>query len=1070
VTVELTVLSRVAYRGKEITGPRLRGLLALLAGEPKGCGTGRLVDGLWPEDQPDNPTKALQILVSRIRAQLGDGLVERTPAGYRLALAENQVDASAVLLHAAAAAKHARAGDHVHALEEAETGLALWDGPPKPDEVRDPLADLRAERAVTYRTLVRARALALARLDRHGEAVGPLTDLTAEYPRDEEILLELVKAEAAARSPAAAMARYDAYRRMLRDELGADPGPALRQAHQELLRDEQPTVRRGVVHEPNPLLGRDDDLAAIANLLTTARVVSVVGPGGLGKTRLAHAVSRASTKRTVQFVSLAGVAPDGDVVAEVASAAGAVDFTKVGTSVVAGIGEALGAGALLVLDNCEHVLARAADLVAALVATARDLRILTTSRAPLGLSSESVYLLPELDQPTSVELFRQRATAARPGVDLPDVPVADLCARLDGLPLAVELAAARVRVLSVAEINRRLADRFALLRGGRRDAPERHHTLLAVVDWSWHLLDADGQAALRALALFPAGFTVAAADRVLGRDSFDTLEHLVDQSLLKVTDTPAGARFRMLETVREFGMARLAESRDTDRAIDGFFRWVRDLAADRLDVVFGPDPVPAGDELRVEQDNLQLALRHGLAREDGASVAAAVAILATLWSVDGNYLRAAALTDETAQLLAHYRPDPEHVEVTRIAAGVSLLNALAVQSSGAARMLHVLRRLPPASPDTPVRALATVLSTPDVFAPGHDALHAMVDDPRPQVAAIAGLILSYHAEQAGELPAAIEAAERLLAAWATNATPWLWIMGLARLGELTLRMERSEESLRYFSEGVRVLGEIGAPRDVVGVYWGMMLAHLQLGHLDEAEHWLGRATADNSGNPDEEDEVDVGTFMFVLTARAQLTLARGDVDTGLRLWRKASVARDAVESPGVETSGDPDDLRPWALETQAGALGAHAMFGRLDQVPELLAELPRRLETLLSNPLDRPPVYVVEQQLAGALLIALGMADIAAGATGSGVRLIALAEKFNYVRGFRPATSALDVRAMVENADGPAYADAMSEYAGLDQDGLRAAALAVLRSRAERGNPAPHQCRGSRLNSFFDHR
>jgi predicted ATPase len=1050
VTVELTVLSRVAYRGKEITGPRLRGLLALLAGEPKGASAGRLVDGLWPADQPDNPTKALQILVSRIRAQLGDGLVERTPAGYRLAMAEHQVDASAVLLHAAAAAKHARAGDHAHALEEAETGLALWDGPPKPDEARDPLADLRAERAVTYRTLVRARALALARLDKHGEAVGPLTDLAMEYPRDEEILLELIKAEAAARSPAAAMTRYDTYRRLLRDELGADPGPALRQAHQKLLQDEQPTVRRGVIHEPNPLLGRDDDLAAIGNLLNTARVVSIVGPGGLGKTRLAHAVSRASTKRAVQFVSLGGVAPDGDVAAEVASAVGTVEFAKVEAGVVAGIGEALGAGALLVLDNCEHVLGAAADLVAALVATARDLRILATSRAPLGLSSESVYLLPELDQPTSVELFRQRATAARPGVDLPAAAVADLCARLDGLPLAVELAAARVRVLSVAEINRRLADRFALLRGGRRDAPERHHTLQAVVDWSWHLLDADGKAALRALALFPVGFTVAAADRVLGRDSFDTLEHLVDQSLLKVADTPAGTRFRMLETVREFGLARLAESGDTDRVIDGFLTWVREFAADRHDVVFGPDPIPAGDELRAEQDNLLLALRHGLTREDGASVAAVVAVLATLWSVDGNYLRAAALTDETAQLLAHYRPDPEHVEVTRTAAATSLINALAVRTAGAARMLYVLRRLPPVSPDTPGRAMATVLVTPDVFAPDHAVLDAMVDSGQPHVAAVAGLIRSYHAEQDGELSVAIEAAKRCLDAWATNATPWLWIMFLGRLGELTLRVERSEDALHYFSEGVRLLGEIGVPRDVIGVYWGMMLAHLQLGHLDEAEHWLGRATADNAGNPDEDFEVDVGTFMFVLAARAELALAMGDVDTGLRLWRRASVARDAVELPEVETGGDSDDLRPWALETQSGALGAHALFGRLDLVPELLAALPGKLETLLENPLVRPPVYVVERQLVGALLIAVGMADIAAGDTRSGVRLVALAEKFKYLRGFRPATSSDDVRAMVENADGPAYADALSEYAGLDRDELRAAALAALRARRRR--------------------
>ncbi|HEX6360958.1 ATP-binding protein [Actinophytocola sp.] len=1041
MTVELTVLSRVAYRGKEITGPRLRGLLALLAGEPKGCGAQRLIDGLWPDDQPDNPAKALQILVSRIRAQLGDGLVVRTPTGYRLALDETQIDASAVLQHAAAAAERARTGNHGGALEHAEVGLALWDGPPKPEETRDPLADLRAERAVTYRTLARARALALARLGRHGDAVEPLTDLAAAYPRDEEILLELLRAEAATRGPAVAMARYDTYRRALRDELGADPGPALRRAHQELLQDEQPTVRHGVAHEPNPLLGRDDDLATVADLLHSARVVSVVGPGGLGKTRLAHAVSRRWTRRSVHFVSLAGVAADGDVAAEVASAVG---LARGGKAVVPGIVDTLGTGALLVLDNCEHVLAQAADLVATLVAMARDLRILTTSRAPLGLSSESVYPLPELDQPTTVELFHQRARAARPGVDLPDAAVAELCARLDGLPLAVELAAARVRVLPVAEINARLADRFALLRGARRDAPERHHTLHAVVDWSWHLLDADGQAALRALSIFPGGFTVEAADRVLDRDSFDTLEHLVDQSLLKVADTPSGVRFRMLETVREFGAARLAESGDTDRVIDGVLAWARDLAAGHHDAVFGPDPVPVGDRLAAEQDNLLLVLRHGLARGDGASVAAAAAVLAGVWAVNASYIRAGALAEDVAQVLAHYTPAPEHVEVTRTAAALCLVNAIAVQQGGVARMLYALRRLPAGVPDTPVRAAAAVLATPDVFAPDHAALRQLVAGGSPQVAAFAGMVLSYYAEQAGDLPAAIEASRLFRNAWAARTTPWMWILSLSRIGELTLRVERNEESRAYFTEAVRVLDEIGAPRDVVGVYWGMAVSNLQLGELDTAEHWVGRATADNAGTPtDEGPVVEAGAVMFGLVVRGELALARGDVDTGLRLWRQASVALDTVDLQ----LADPDGLTPWALETQAGAVTAHARFGRLDLVADLLSELPRKLTLLLSNPLRRASVHVLEQQLAGALLVAVGMTDLASGDTASGVRLLALAEHFKFLRGFRPSMSPADVRAAAENADGPVYSAALAEYTGLTRTELRAEALAVLRSR-----------------------
>ncbi|MCP3819426.1 hypothetical protein NLX86_15320 [Streptomyces sp. A3M-1-3] len=594
-------------------------------------------------------------------------------------------------------------------------GLALWGGGRgsgggaiHADAIPDgPVSALRAERAPTYRSLMRVRALALARLGRRAEAVEPLTTLVRELPRDEEVLLELLRSEAATAGPSAALATYDSYRRTLRDELGTDPGPALQAVHQELLQGEAPAVRRGVPHEPNPLLGRDADIAAVAELLRTSRVTSIVGAGGLGKTRLAHVVSREAEQRVVHMVALVGLTSDGDVVGEVASVLGVgeslrtpVSHFAIPTDVLTGIVGALGPGpALLVLDNCEHVIRGVAELVHALVSMTRDLRVLTTSRAPLGISSESVYSLPELNLPTTVELFEQRARAARPGVELPAETVAELCRHPDGLPLAAELAAARVRVMSVGEIARRLQDRFALLRGGARDAPQRHRTLHAVVDWSWNLLDPAGRAALRALSVFPSGFTADAAQQLLGADEssgglpgelpaglavglpggsdvLQVLEDLVDQSLLKVTDTASGTRFAMLETVREFSTARRAEAGEDDRVTGQFMAWARDFGAAHHDALFGPDPFASWEGIRAEQDNLVQALRLGLARGDGATVAATTAVLGTLWTTEANYTRLVPLTEDTGPLLSHFRPGPDLVEVTRTAAVMCTANGL----------------------------------------------------------------------------------------------------------------------------------------------------------------------------------------------------------------------------------------------------------------------------------------------------------------------------------------------------------------------------------------------------------
>ena len=300
--------------------------------------------------------------------------------------------------------------------------------------------------------------------------------------------------------------------------------PQLQALHAELLAADRP-VRAGLRFEATSLVGRDDDIRALRAVVREARVTSILGPGGLGKTRLAHLLGREAEQPIVHFIELVGISSPEDVVGEVGSALGVRDSVsgrRVLTAeqrgdVRARIGQALDqAPTLLILDNCEHVIAAVADLVAFLVSTCRRLRVVTTTRAPLAIAAERVFPLGQLSEDAAADLFRQRASAARPGVALDDEAVRRVVRRLDGLPLAIELAAAKVRVMSVGDIDRRLDDRFALLRGGDRSAPDRHQTLVAVIDWSWNLLTERERRALRWLAVFHDGFALPAAERAAG--------------------------------------------------------------------------------------------------------------------------------------------------------------------------------------------------------------------------------------------------------------------------------------------------------------------------------------------------------------------------------------------------------------------------------------------------------------------------------------------------------------------------------------------------------------------------
>ncbi|WP_308287129.1 ATP-binding protein [Actinomadura parmotrematis] len=943
------------------------------------------------------------------------------------------MDASAVLARAADAARHARTGDHVASLAAAEDGLALWDGAPAPGD-GGPLAALRAEREAAHRALERARALALARLGRHGEAAGPLEALAAAHPRDEEVLAELLRGTAATAGPSAALDRYEDHRRRLAEELGTDPGAGLRALYRRLLDERAPRVRHGVAHEPNPLLGRDADVAAVAGLLRAWRVVSVAGPGGLGKTRLAHAVARGAEQRTVHFVPLTGVPAGADpdeVAGAVAAAVGAGEIPAapgLRADAAALVAAALGPDALLVLDNCEHVVDGAAELAGALVATTRDVRVLTTTRAPLGLSSEAVYALPELAAATAAELFVQRARAARPAADLPDAAVAEICAHLDGLPLAVELAAARVRAMSAADIARALDDRFGLLRGGPRDAPARHRTLHAVVNWSWNLLAPSEREALRLLSVFPGGFTADAA-RLLGADG--ALEGLVEQSLLKVADTPAGARFTMLETVREFSALRREEAGDTARAAAGMLAWARAFGAAHHAAIYGPSPTPSLERIRAEQDNLAEAARRARAAGDAEAAAAVLAVLGGLWLIECRYNRVVLLVKELGEPLDALDPAPDFADTARTALVTRTVLEGMLQDDDSLAVPETLRRLPPGRTDTLAGAVALLLCTEPGEYPALRARGPLMDG-------LVSLLDGYAAEKRGDVEHAVAATERAHERLAAGRAPWLANAALYRLSELGMHTERFADIIGWLEAALAGLRELGAWPDVLGAGWGLAMSHLGLGRVAEAERWLEYAR--NSGLDDQ-----LGLDAYVAGMRGEIALCRGDVDGALRQWGRAvRWLRDAEAA----TCPEQDIWRgPWALENLSAAVVAHARAGRLDGVPEV-AEMADRLPAMALRLLDGTPptgaLYTADLPVWGVLIVAIGMTARARGDHARAARLIALAERLRFLPNFQPTMNRARARADAEDSDAAAYAAAVTEFAGLDRDSLREAARTAL--------------------------
>ena len=1014
--IVLTLLDGVRWDGTPVTGDRPQALLAALADAGRTIGTDRLVDLVWGEDEPANPAKALQVLVSRVRGTIGAAALVTDGDGYRLAVPPDQVDATH-LRRSTRRAREILATDPAAALQHAEAALALAPAGVV-EQPAGPLADVRRQADHDLRDAAVVRARALARSGRHAEALPGLEEAVAGAPDDEPLLADLLHTVASVRGPAAALELFEAHRTDVRDRLGADPGPDLQRVHRELLALDSP-VREGLRYEAGPLLGRDADLRTIEGLLASARVVSIVGPGGLGKTRLAHTVARAASLPVVHFLELVGVTDPEDLVGEVGSALGVRDSVsgrrtltaEQRADVRARIAQQLDqAPTLLVLDNCEHIVEAVADLVAFLVATTRELRVLTTTRAPLAIAAEHVHLLPHLGTEDAVDLFRTRAEAARPGVRLDDDAVRAVVDRLDGLPLAIELAAAKVRVMQPAEIARRLDDRFALLRGGDRSAPDRHRTLLAVIDWSWNLLDERERRALRYLAAFPDGFTLEAAGAVLGDDALEPVEDLVEQSLLVVTDTDHGTRFRMLETVREFGRLQREAAGESDKVARALQDWAVDLAAREGRRLFSTDQVEAMDRIREEETNLADVLREAIGAGDQDAVAGLFGTLGGYWSISGDHFRSMTVAPAVAGVLDGWAAPPELADTARSALCITLFSVRFTGSDGAEQLAGQLEALGEGT-DHPALAALVRVTLAQTEGVATDLTH-LVDDPDPWVRCLALQWAAHQWENRGDPHGAVEALHRALPLVHAEEGPWRRAMIDAQLSELHAQLGDAVRAAEHARLALPVLERLGAIDDAVQNRAIVATSTMIGGDLAAASAQVAELAAlAPTGMP--------GGDVAILRTRAELALLTGEVAEGLHLHRVAAEATRAMRLPGTD-----DVTTPWTISGEAAAVSAFALHGRGDEGRDLRDALAARALDALDP--ERP---FMDYPVGGLVLFGLGLWALLRtdGPAEDAVRVLVLADRFSYYR-FAPTMQWEPARALCEERAPGVLAAIEAEY------------------------------------------
>jgi predicted ATPase/DNA-binding SARP family transcriptional activator len=940
----------------EVGGRRLRALLIRLAvdaGRP--VSSERLIDDLWPSDPPSAPGPALHTLIARLRTAGGRDLLEAVPGGYRLLVEPEQIDAFAFERQVVAAQALELPQDRAAELARA---LSLWRGAALAD-----VADAEFAAPVIARLDELRLSATEDRIDAE-LALGParhlvseLETLAAAHPTRERLRGQLMRALYAAGRQSAALAVYEDTRRELADGLGVDPSAELAEVHLAILRHEAGPARRRT-NLPAPLtsfVGREEECRRIAKLLAEARLVTLTGPGGAGKTRLSAEVTGGlldDYPDGVWFVPLAPVTTAVDVAQAVLQAIGvsdslgSIESRELQSPLERLIDVLRNRRLLMIFDNCEHLVDAVARLADRVLGEAAGVRILATSREPLGITGETLYPVPSLPLPeadaeaedavqhAAVRLFADRARAVRPDFSLAGDQTAlviAICRELDGIPLAIELAAARVRSLTVRQIADRLGYRFQLLNGGNRAALPRHQTLRAVVDWSWDLLEPDERTVLRRLSVFTGGATPESAEQVCrlddsehrdARDVIDVIASLIDKSLVQAdTGGDGEVRYRLLETVRAYGIERLEEAGEQDRVRAAHVTYFLDLAERAEPLLRRSEQLYWLDRMVTERGNCNAALQHTIDSRDVERGLRLVAALTWSWVMSDYEAEAGGWAVSIRALSPDGHPDGLQEAYAICVFMANLVVAMDKDQgpfqNGLTAAVQEAMQWVPQQPEHPMLCLAAPLAA---LATGSleqaaEGLAVVAGHPDPWVRAVAHVCLGVLALNDGRVDASAVELTYGYQGFEEIGERWGMTIALASLAEISLIRGEGADAVRS-AERAHANASLGVSPEQGGV---MLIL-------------LGRAHAE-AGDPDRgRPEIEEGVRHaerlgeFADAANGLLLLSRMAIAGGDRpaAWALAERARELVE-PRIHRTG----------HAQPGALA----YSRLGCLAELDGDL-----------------------------------------------------------------------------------------------------------------------------------